>query len=765
MIPVKEKNGAGRDLMAALFISVSILVYFSGLLLSSRNYFIGDIYTQFYPWKDLLKRSLETGVTPYWNPAIFSGVPFLADIQKGGFYPPGIIFVFLNFSAAFKVYIIVHFIIMGVSMYCLLREFGFSRVASIGAGLIFLFNTFTVTRIDFISALSSFTWMPLILLSFYRFLRTGSIIYWPLFVITCALSVLAGHPPTIVYTVILIAAFWLYFLSSARKKIGLNDLFNVLFFCVISGAAIAMLSMPQAGMFLELLGRSTRGQSYEYNAAAETSMAFTHLWAFLMPAGIEGFRTDYLRDWILYSMGTMNFFSVTAVFLMALSFFYPKNKLYMFSLFTACLSLLLALGRNTPVHSWFFTFFPFFSMLRHPGFAMTLFIIPASIMAAFTLDHIKHMTPAHIPILDRISYLSGISRRVFRAIFYTALVMAGLIVLLLLNRELVMKNYSIGPKTFASFIAGLIGFLALFCANFLLFYLKDKGKISPDFYFGTVIFMIFFELFYFSASVNPLLDDKIYYPQNMKLTTPDLVRSTNYKFLHTPDADRMTLTGGVSLFDAETSFLSSIPSNTGLIYGLNDAGGYNPVQPKDYTDYLRQTVRGDSIIDMGKLDILNVKYVISISDLAGPDLEKVYDGNFKVFKNTRALPLFFTTKDKDSLDLIVGQYSWSRRKELDYSLYNIDVDAANAGYFVFADNYYPGWSVFVDNRTAAITKCFGIFMGVRIEGGQHQITFKYSPTGLRAYTSAYCIAAGTLLFLGIGYLIIAVKKKSYKKMG
>ncbi len=750
------QDNTARDLGAAAFITLCVIIYFSPVFFLPESFFIGDIFTQFYPWKDFLRRCVETGVTPYWNPSVFSGVPFLADIQKGGFYPLGLVFLLLNFAPAFKIYIALHFIIMGVSMYFLLKHLEFSRVPSIVGTLIFLFNTFTVTRINFLSALGAFAWMPLILLSFSMFLKTKKTVYWPLFVLFCALCVLAGHPPTVVYTALLVFAYWLYINLSDRSSFTVSRIINAMFFLFISLAAIFMLSMPQAGMFMELLKLSSRGQSFEYNIAAETSMAFTNMWSMLMPAGLNGFKTNFLRDWILYSMGIMNFFSVSAVFLLVLSFFYPKSRLYTFSLTLAGVSLLLALGKNTPVHAWFFTFLPYFSMLRHPGFAMTLFIIPASIMAAFTVQHINSFTPARAPFIDRFRYMHGISRRVFRLIFYTLCAICALTLLVVINREVVMKTYGLGPKTFSNFIFGLFSFLAIFGFNFALFYFKDKGKISPAFYSCTLIFSIFFELIYFTFGVNPVLPEKIYSP-DYKPATVSLLRTSNYKFIHTEAANSANMTGGKTPLEAEYAFLNKIPSNTGIVYGLNDAGGYNPVQPKAYTEFLDSVIQGDSVLDREKLNLLNVKYLVSLSDPGIADFEKIYDNGIMIFKNPKALPMFFTSGGKDKLDLIIGQYSWSRRKELDYTFFKISANIEKDGYFIFSNNYYPGWTVYVDNRTAVIEKCFDIFMGVKVTKGQHEVTFKYSPTHLRDYIMLYGVMAFALLFLGVGVVILSLK--------
>lgn len=735
-----------------LFILISILIFFTPLIFTSNNYFIGDIYTQFYPWKFFLQKSLQSGNSPYWNPLVFSGVPFAADIQKGVFYPLSIFFIFFSFSTAFKIYVITHFLIMGFSSFALLRKFGYNELPSCAGTMVFLFNTFTLSKINFLSALGSYSLMPLILLCLLNFISKKEISYLVLFILSFSLSVLAGHPPTVIYTVLIVFIYGAHEITYKTEKPSLNDIFKSIILLFVSLLFVALLSMPQAGIFYELLNLSSRGASFEYTTAAATSMSFRNLWSFIMPAGINGFSTNFLVDWMSYAMGMLNFFSITGLFLLFLSLFYPKTRLYKLSLFTLALSVIMALGKNTPVHSWFFTFMPFFSLLRHPGFAMTLFVIPCSVIIAFTVQHIQSLTPAHVPLVDRFSYTSDFSKKVFRFFSYFIIIFTIALLLIILNRDMVMKNYNLTPKTELNLICGLFMFIFIFFANFMLFFFMEKNKISANFYLFTIIFLIFFELSYFASGVNPMVSDRIYKNESLKFDTTALIKSSNYKFLHTDDVSSRALTSGNTLLDAQMNFLSTIPSNTGILYGLSDAGGYNPVEPKNYTSYLKGFMKDGGILDYEKLNILNVKYLITLKDISNPNLEKVYDGNVKIFKNLKALPLFFTSSSKDNVDLIVGQYSWSRRNEFDYSQYKVDVSIVKPGYFIFSNNYYPGWTVYVDNKSAVIEKCFGIFMAVKVAEGTHEIIFNYTPTNLKLYYILHFILMLSLICFGITWL-------------
>jgi len=440
----------------------------------------------------------------------------------------------------------------------------------------------------------------------------------------------------------------------------------------------------------------------------------------------------------------MNFFSITALFLMLLSFFYPKSRLYKFSMLLALLSVVMALGKNTPVHSWFFTFMPFFSQLRHPGFAMTLFTVPFSIITAFTLEHIISMTPAHVPFLSRFAYTSEFSKKVNRIFIYIMAALISTILLIILNRELFIKTYGLSARTALNFVLGLFIFAAMLALNFFFFYAREKGLIRGGFYVFTLLCALFFEFTFFIAGVNPVIDLSIY--GNFRPRTLSLLQGTNYKLLHTGELSANRMTPGPTLYIAEANFLSSIPSNTGTLYNLTDAGGYNPVEPRLYSQFLKGAVGDSNIIDRQKLDILNVKYLISRSEISDPALVKIDDGPVKIYKNLKALPVFFTTKERDSVDLIVGQYSWSRKKEYDYTYYDIEATMEKDGYFIFSSSMYPGWSVFVDNVACPIEKCLGIYMGVKVLSGYHRIIFRYLPVNFSWYMAIFLAAAAAFLF-------------------
>jgi hypothetical protein len=743
-----------RDYVSCGIILAAILIYFYKVFFTGNNFFIGDIYTQFFPWKNLLKNAITEGSVPFWTPFVFSGMPFAADIQKGVFYPPGIIFYFLNFSTAFKLYFLLHYIIMGFSIYYFLRSLNFKSAPSLAGSFVFLFNSFSVTRVDFLSALGSYALFPMIMLAFNRFLLRRKILDWVMFIIILTLSFLSGHPPVFIYTVIFAFFFWIYHIWKTREfSLMPIPLLKASAYILGGTIMLLLLSMPQSGLFIDFI-RNTSRAYLSYTEASADSMAYSGLLSFLMPGGIAGLEINPLSQWLQFSTGSMNYFSVTFVFLFFLSFFYPKNKLYVFSVISIAAGILLSLGSNTPLHSWFYAFAPFFWSLRHPGFAIMLITIPAAVITAFSIENIRLLTPIQLSLFENMSPFSGMRNyfdaRFTNKIFSVFLVFLALFMLILLNSESVLKIYGLNAAAFINFIYGCLFFLGLFFLNVILFFFCEKNSISKNFYFIILGLMIFAELQFFISPVNPVITSKIYDLKKSAPETAELIKASNYKFLHTTRAAKERNFSGSSILSAQLNFLSSMPSNTGSLHGIYDAGGYNPLMLDNYFRFISPIFNGDEVVSPERLSLLNVKYLISKTDTFPAGYEKIYDnGLIKISKSNKTVPIFFVSKSSEKLDLRMAQSSWSRKKENDYNSIKINVKTDGDGYFVYSNNFYPGWKVYVDNQTGTLEKCFDLYMGVKITKGTHDITLVYTPEHLKDFLTMSYFTFSLICFMGL----------------
>lgn len=60
---------------------------------------------------------------------------------------------------------------------------------------------------------------------------------------------------------------------------------------------------------------------------------------------------------------------------------------------------------------------------------------------------------------------------------------------------------------------------------------------------------------------------------------------------------------------------------------------------------------------------------------------------------------------------------------------SIQIRAPKEGFLVLLDTYSPGWKAFIDGELTQIYRTNGIFRGIPIPGGVHQVVFKYTSPG------------------------------------
>ena len=84
----------------------------------------GDLTPFLYPNYHFAAEYLHQGIIPLWNPYLYSGTPFAADVQSGLFYPlnlllflliPDLTYEWLEYLAIFHIWL------AGVTMYLCLR--------------------------------------------------------------------------------------------------------------------------------------------------------------------------------------------------------------------------------------------------------------------------------------------------------------------------------------------------------------------------------------------------------------------------------------------------------------------------------------------------------------------------------------------------------------------------------------------------------------------------------------------------------------------
>ena len=136
-----------------------------------------DLSVFFIPPRILWVDAIRGGVFPLWNPYYYSGIPLLAALQPGVFYPPNILLLILPFDLAFNWIIIIHFFLSGVFTFLLLRELGASIVGALIGALIFMLGGYMISVHNLLSTLLSVTWVPLAIFLYLRIIKRNSLVY------------------------------------------------------------------------------------------------------------------------------------------------------------------------------------------------------------------------------------------------------------------------------------------------------------------------------------------------------------------------------------------------------------------------------------------------------------------------------------------------------------------------------------------------------------------------------------------------------------
>ena len=90
-------------LLAALVALFYNAVLFQGLILGDY-----DAFVYFYPLREYAANSLKQGRFPLWNPYLFLGSPFFANVQTAVLYPLNALFLVLSTPYAYTASIVAH---------------------------------------------------------------------------------------------------------------------------------------------------------------------------------------------------------------------------------------------------------------------------------------------------------------------------------------------------------------------------------------------------------------------------------------------------------------------------------------------------------------------------------------------------------------------------------------------------------------------------------------------------------------------------------
>jgi MYXO-CTERM domain-containing protein len=156
---------AGRRVAGPALIVAAVVVALHGFLFQSRlSSQHPDILGFWLPTYCFLGKSLAAGHIPAWNPHVMAGVPFAADPQSGWMYAPAmLLFSTLPCGVAMRAMIALQPVLGGLGLYGFLRREGLSSPAATTGGLALALGLCASRLLLFLPFPSAFAWTAVLL--------------------------------------------------------------------------------------------------------------------------------------------------------------------------------------------------------------------------------------------------------------------------------------------------------------------------------------------------------------------------------------------------------------------------------------------------------------------------------------------------------------------------------------------------------------------------------------------------------------------------
>lgn len=699
---------------------------------------LGDLTRQFYPYHAFAAAELHSGRVPLWNPYIFAGHPFLADIQTAFFYPPGFL-INLAFGAdgltlaEVQYRVVLAYLMAATFTFLFVRALTKSNGASLVSAIAFTLGGFlTSYPMQQLPVLETSLWLPLILLFVHRAIGSRRWLRETLgATLALACAILAGHPQTLLYVGYTVAGFALFEILSTRigERAGASGTVRrmaggvgkVALATTLALALCAVQLLPS----LELMSLSNRSV-LSYELASGGYKATTWL-AALLPNWPEG-RSIYLGLLVL----------ALAVIAVARS----SSPARWFWAATAALAALLSLGANGPLYPLFYSYAPGFSLFRSQERAIFIYSFAVSVLTGL----------GAAALADRASPGPDGSPRLFRALVP---------VVALLGVALLVRNAPGSGEVGAQLLATL----ALAAASYWLLRHDTITVLGRKRWLVVVAVFAAVDLF----SVN--------FGHNLTPEYSGLSASAEEaaQMIKMDAAER-----GISQYRVrvQTDDEEVFPTNYAQLLGQPQAAGDTPFYQERFAN-LRQANN-----EWRFWEIMNVVYTVSRRELRDGTRLVGTAGEFRVYRMQHpvarvwavrdvrlarspeeALALSFqpdtgpgrvaVVENAPSLSFADTTVPAQTHTLVEYSPQRLayDVKLESDALLVLSEAYYPGWRAWVDGVETPIFTVHYYLRGLVVPAGRHRVEMGFAP---ESFGLGAMISAGTALVLtliALGYLI------------
>jgi hypothetical protein len=712
---------------------------------------------------------------PLWVPFIFSGMPLTGALM----FPldlnyfemllqiPGRI-LFLNIEVF---WFVLHYFLMGVFMFALVRQMKFSHLPSLFAAITVMLNPYAIGLVmpNHGSKLVTLSYIPLLFLFAYKLFEKRNLLNLGMLAAVTGTMLLSRHPQIAFYGLLMLGCYMVYEIILEIRKTPVLVMKKALLMLLALGIGFAIYTyefLPtQEYAVYSIRGGggdgAATGLSYDY--ATNWSFHPFEMMNYLVPS-FFGFSNPFYWGWMPFTESTV-YIGIVPILLSVIALIYRRNRMTWFLLIFSALMLMISFGRHFGlVYNLMFNYFPYFNKFRVPVLILHLMPITLGILAAFgfgvlsdlhnnlktvDLDKLRKGLIVALGIMGAIlliglvaneavySSLSGImftrsdDMQQLRA-QYGAQAPQVMEQLKHMRFDLLWKDYI----KFAVIAAAGIGLI--------ITYIKRKTTFTT-LAAGLIVILIIDLL---------ILDTKFIEPKQKKSLDDHFLPDATVKFLKADTSLYRIFPVGQDLFQDDSY----------MYHEISSIGGYSPAKLKIYQDIIESALQKGTDpqfpLNMNIINMLNGKYLIAQVRLPENRFTLVNVDQSKqllTYLNSRSLPRAWfvdsvvVSQSKTETFSILNSASWNPSTTVilekqpavkpvrsdstsasitryESRIISISTFCSNQSMLVLGESYYPaGWQAFIDGAETEIYKSNYVIRSVIVPSAKHTIEFRFDP--------------------------------------
>ncbi len=719
-----------------------------------------DSFTFFAPIKFHVGKALS-GLNIYlWNPYQFLGLPCVADIQWSWFYPLNLLFAFVDFGVAHRLYILLHYPLAAVSMFAFLRGRDLDLSAAIVGGLAFALSGYMISQHALVRMVVGMSWAPLALFCMDRALRNR--LYWSaLGGAVLAIQVL-GSDPLDAYITAGIGAILIIMHSFSKRRFarGVSIL-------LIAGASSSLLCAVQISPTLEMLRMTIRSEAIPFSKNSIFSFHPARLVELIWSLPF-GTYVPELSYWGKFTLGAdldivnvpfsmTNYIGLPVTTLALTGMLGSRRRWKWFVLAGALTFLFMSMGHYTPVYRWFYSQVPLLSYFRYPAKYMGWFSGFVAVGAALGIERVKEWHDERPLLLSRAALL-----------YIAVAVMTGMTGINLFPRLIeLLSDIERGTVHFQSAVdnctSGGMQLIAISTAAGAVIFLSTRRVINKRraVFFICVIMLLDYEFTNIASMPKGPQDLFDFRPVAAAYINPSGESTLGRFRIYKEDIefrDTNPALQGFNHYQKQSIWHRNIlKGNLSAMEGLEDIIGYHSYELREGAR-IRRTMLSPDV-----MSLYNVEYVISSFDrkpiksiptevIKRDPLNDISIHRFKnVWPRAYWVPSALRARDEaEAMELLgdtdlkkhavitsdepieaagPGEASMRPAHMVSYEHDHVAVrtDAEREGWLVLSDRFYPGWQAFVDGERTHIYKANVMVRAVKVPAGRHRVDFHFRP--------------------------------------